>query len=81
MDNDFDSALDRLGKLEAETTGATEQQLAAAHRKILHELRRDWLTTVCKSVFVALVTVVASLALLGTKDRPEGKDRPGKDRS
>ena len=75
MDKDIDGALDRLGKLEAETTGATEQQLAAAHRKILHELRRDWLTTVCKSVFVALVTVVASLAIMGTKDRSEGKDR------
>ena len=76
MDKDIDGALDRLGKLEAETAGATEQQLAAAHRKILHELRRDWLTTVCKSVFVALVTVVASLAIMGAKDRPEGQDRP-----
>jgi hypothetical protein len=79
MDNDFDSALDRLGKLEAETAGATEQRLAAEHRKILHELRRDWLTTVCKSVFVALVTVVTSLALLGEKknerDSLEGDDR------
>ena len=79
MDNDVDSALDRLGKLEAETAGATERQLAATHRKILHELRRDWLTTVCKSVFVALVTVVASLALLGEKkterDSLEGDDR------
>ena len=66
-EEDFDRALERLSKLEAKTAGATEQQLAAAHKKILHDLRRDWLTTICKSVFVALVTIVASLALLGKK--------------
>jgi hypothetical protein len=75
MDHDFDGARDRLRKLEADTTGATERQLAAAHRKMLRELRRDWLTTVCKSFFVALITVVTSLALMGRKDRPEGKNR------
>jgi len=80
MDNDVDSALDRLGKLEAETAGATERQLAATHRKILHELRRDWLTTVCKSVFVVLVTVVVSLALLGEK-KSERDSLGGDDRS
>ena len=64
-----------LANWKPKRTGATERQLAAEHRKILHELRRDWLTTVCQSIFVALVTVVASLAMIGAKDGPGGKDR------
>ena len=78
-EEDFDRALDRLSKLEAATAGATEQQLAAAHKKILHDLRRDWLTTICKAVIIALTTMVASLAIVGKKsekDKPEGEDRP-----
>jgi hypothetical protein len=77
-EDDFDRALERLSKLEAETTGATERQLAASHKKILHDLRRDWLTTICKAVIIALTTLVASLAIAG-KERE--KDKPEEDRS
>ena len=73
MDHDLVNAQNRLSKLEAETVGATEQQLAAAHRKILHELRRDWLTTVCKSVIVTLTTALASAALINKKPKPAPK--------
>jgi hypothetical protein len=78
-DDDLNRALDRLSELEAETAGATEQQLAASHKKILHDLRRDWLTTICKAVIIALTTMVASLAIVGKKsekDKSEGEDRP-----
>jgi hypothetical protein len=68
MTEDLEKTLERLHKLEQENVRSVEQQLAASHRKILHELRLAWLTSVLKSIFAAVIGSVVAAAILGPRD-------------
>jgi hypothetical protein len=68
MTEDFEKTLERLRKLEQENARSVEQQLAASHRKILHQLRLAWLTSVLKSIFAAVIGSVVAAAILGPRD-------------
>jgi hypothetical protein len=64
---DLEKTLERLRKLEQENIRSVEAQLAASHRKILHELRFAWLTSVLKSIFAAVITSVVATAIIGPR--------------
>jgi hypothetical protein len=72
MTDDLDKPLARLQQLEQDSARTIERKLAASHRKILHELRREWLTSICKSIFAALIATSVAAAIL----RPRHHSKP-----
>jgi hypothetical protein len=67
MTDNLEEILERFHELEEETARAVEQRLAASHRRIVHELRRDWLTTVLKSIFAAIIASAIATAIIGPR--------------
>ena len=70
MTDDLGEILERLDECERDNARALEQRLAASHRQIVHELRREWLTTVLKSIFAALIATAIATAIMEPGDPP-----------
>ncbi len=74
MTEDLETTLERLHDLEQENVRLVEQQLAASHRKILHELRLAWLTSVLKSLFAAAIGAAVVAAIIGPREDTDSRE-------
>jgi hypothetical protein len=66
MDN-LEQAQKHIRELEEEFHNALEQRLTASHRRIIHELQRDWIGTVLLFSAVVFGLTAASIAIISAK--------------